>query len=48
MRINSKADSTIPLTLQFEQAGTVELAVPVRAIMPTHQGTHGGMKGHGH
>ncbi|NBS13089.1 MAG: copper chaperone PCu(A)C, partial [Gammaproteobacteria bacterium] len=43
-----QADSTIPLTLEFEQAGTVELTVPVRGIMQSHQGTHGGMKGHGH
>lgn len=43
-----QADSTIPLTLEFEQAGTVELTVPVRGIMPAHQGSPGGMKGHGH
>lgn len=40
---------SIPLTLQFEKAGTVELQIPIKGIMPNHGNTTpGGMKGHGH
>lgn len=43
-----QAGTTIPLTLQFEHAGTVELTIPVRGVMSGSPASHGGMKGHGH
>lgn len=43
-----QAGGSIPLTLQFEKAGKVELNIPIRGMMP-HQSktTPGGMTGHG-